>query len=347
MGAKYLGRNVDALATDGRLVIIGMQGGTQGRARPQRADAQARRRHRDHAAGPPARRRRRRSAPRSSSTSGRWSPTARSRPVVHTTLPLAEAAGRTQLMESSDHIGKILLDCCRVGGHERRPPEEQVVDRGPDGQPVGGRPRRRCRSVEATSDDDERRLTELVEQPAKVMRIGSMIRQLLEEVKAAPLDEAGPARLAGDPRDLHQGARGRPGARAGRGAGAAVAAVHEDRHADRGRAADRAGPAGRAGWRGCSTASRPRSTPSRSRPAHSSSRCGARCRPAWATRTPMRSPANRRSPGRPTSPAAAGCISSSPGGGAAGAGRTGRRGPARHPGRPAATGWSARRGRCG
>ena len=28
MGAKYLGRNVDALATDGRLVVIGMQGGT-------------------------------------------------------------------------------------------------------------------------------------------------------------------------------------------------------------------------------------------------------------------------------------------------------------------------------
>ena len=30
MGAKYLGRNVDALATDGRLVVIGMQGGTKG-----------------------------------------------------------------------------------------------------------------------------------------------------------------------------------------------------------------------------------------------------------------------------------------------------------------------------
>lgn len=30
MGAKYLGRNVEALATEGRLVIIGMQGGTRG-----------------------------------------------------------------------------------------------------------------------------------------------------------------------------------------------------------------------------------------------------------------------------------------------------------------------------
>ena len=37
---------------------------------------------------------------------------------------------------------------------------------------------------------------ELVEQPAKVMRIGSMIKQLLEEVRSAPLDETGRARLA-------------------------------------------------------------------------------------------------------------------------------------------------------
>ena len=37
---------------------------------------------------------------------------------------------------------------------------------------------------------------ELVEQPAKVMRIGAMVKQLLEEVRSAPLDEAGRARLA-------------------------------------------------------------------------------------------------------------------------------------------------------
>jgi Protein of unknown function (DUF2587) len=36
-----------------------------------------------------------------------------------------------------------------------------------------------------------------IEQPAKVMRIGSMIKQLLEEVRSAPLDEAGRVRLAG------------------------------------------------------------------------------------------------------------------------------------------------------
>ncbi|HEX5266076.1 MAG TPA: bacterial proteasome activator family protein [Acidimicrobiales bacterium] len=37
--------------------------------------------------------------------------------------------------------------------------------------------------------------TETVEQPAKVMRIGSMIKQLLDEVRNAPLDEAGRDRL--------------------------------------------------------------------------------------------------------------------------------------------------------
>ncbi|MEP6697954.1 MAG: bacterial proteasome activator family protein [Pseudonocardiales bacterium] len=36
---------------------------------------------------------------------------------------------------------------------------------------------------------------EMVGQPAKVMRIGTMVKQLLEEVRAAPLDEAGRKRL--------------------------------------------------------------------------------------------------------------------------------------------------------
>jgi len=47
--------------------------------------------------------------------------------------------------------------------------------------------------------DAPRSVTEMVEQPAKVMRIGNMIRQLLDEVKAAPLDEASRQRL----RDIH------------------------------------------------------------------------------------------------------------------------------------------------
>ena len=48
----------------------------------------------------------------------------------------------------------------------------------------------------ATTEEEERSPADLVEQPAKVMRIGSMIKQLLEEVRNAPLDEAGRARLA-------------------------------------------------------------------------------------------------------------------------------------------------------
>jgi hypothetical protein len=46
----------------------------------------------------------------------------------------------------------------------------------------------------ASSDDDEASV-ESVSSPAKVMRIGSMIKQLLEEVRAASLDEPGRDRL--------------------------------------------------------------------------------------------------------------------------------------------------------
>jgi hypothetical protein len=47
-----------------------------------------------------------------------------------------------------------------------------------------------------SGDDEEKNPADLIEQPAKVMRIGSMIKQLLEEVRNAPLDDAGRARLA-------------------------------------------------------------------------------------------------------------------------------------------------------
>ena len=77
--------------------------------------------------------------------------------------------------------------------------EQHVVVIGPDGQPVGSVPASVLAAAagQATDgdDDDERGISDLVEQPAKVMRIGSMIRQLLEEVKAAPLDEASRNRL--------------------------------------------------------------------------------------------------------------------------------------------------------
>src|SRR4051812_6658453 len=75
-------------------------------------------------------------------------------------------------------------------------PRPGYVVVGPDGHAV---PEEATGGTDAADDGDEdaRGLTDLVEQPAKVMRIGSMIRQLLEEVKAAPLDEAGRKRLAG------------------------------------------------------------------------------------------------------------------------------------------------------
>ena len=44
--------------------------------------------------------------------------------------------------------------------------------------------------------DAETNPANLIEQPAKVMRIGSMVKQLLEEVRSAPLDDAGRVRLA-------------------------------------------------------------------------------------------------------------------------------------------------------
>ncbi len=85
--------------------------------------------------------------------------------------------------------------------------EQQIVIVGPDGQPMGSVPASALAvAAQAASGDEdgdgdgERAVTDLVEQPAKVMRIGSMIRQLLEEVKAAPLDEASRNRL----KDIHQ-----------------------------------------------------------------------------------------------------------------------------------------------
>jgi hypothetical protein len=55
-------------------------------------------------------------------------------------------------------------------------------------------------AAEVQVPDNGDDITSMVEQPAKVMRIGTMIKQLLEEVRAAPLDEAGRQRL----REIHE-----------------------------------------------------------------------------------------------------------------------------------------------
>jgi putative PIG3 family NAD(P)H quinone oxidoreductase len=108
MAASYLGRNVAALAVEGRLVVIGMQGGTTGeldlgalmrkraaivattlRARPVEEKATICRAVAEHV----------------------WPLVTDGtiRPVVDTTLPLAQAAEAHRRMESGAHTGKILL----------------------------------------------------------------------------------------------------------------------------------------------------------------------------------------------------------------------------------------------
>ncbi|MHA7240870.1 bacterial proteasome activator family protein [Arthrobacter sp. TMS1-12-1] len=62
-----------------------------------------------------------------------------------------------------------------------------------DGDPVGGAP---ADTTAAPGDGRTASLADLVDEPAKVMRIGTMLKQLLEEVRSAPLDDAGRTRLA-------------------------------------------------------------------------------------------------------------------------------------------------------
>ncbi|MCW2817969.1 MAG: bacterial proteasome activator family protein [Marmoricola sp.] len=79
-------------------------------------------------------------------------------------------------------------------------PEEadHVLVIGPDGQPVAvpAHLADGADGADAEEEGGERNVAALVEQPAKVMRIGRMVQQLLEEVKSAPLDEPGRTRLA-------------------------------------------------------------------------------------------------------------------------------------------------------
>jgi hypothetical protein len=77
-------------------------------------------------------------------------------------------------------------------GTEHKQEDGSVIVVGPDGRPLG--------TVESDGTMTAEEPGNLIEQPAKVMRIGSMIKQLLEEVRAAPLDEASRGRL----REIHE-----------------------------------------------------------------------------------------------------------------------------------------------
>ena len=108
MGASYLGRNVDALATEGRLLVIGLMGGTKGeldlnqlmtkrgalistRLRPRPVEEKA--------------------AICAAVVEHVWPLVAdgKVRPVVRTSMPLAEAGRAHALMASGEASGKILL----------------------------------------------------------------------------------------------------------------------------------------------------------------------------------------------------------------------------------------------
>jgi putative PIG3 family NAD(P)H quinone oxidoreductase len=108
MGATYLARNVDVLALEGRLVIIGMQGGTRAELD---INALLRKRGAVIATSLRARPVEGKSAICAGVVEHVWPLVADGavRPIVHTTMPLAEARAAHELMESGSHTGKILL----------------------------------------------------------------------------------------------------------------------------------------------------------------------------------------------------------------------------------------------
>jgi putative PIG3 family NAD(P)H quinone oxidoreductase len=108
MGAAYLDRNLDALATEGRLVVIGMQGGSKGELDLGKL---LRKRGAVIATSLRARPVDEKSAICAAVVEHVWPLVAEGlvRPVVHGTMPLDEVAAAHALMESGDHLGKIVL----------------------------------------------------------------------------------------------------------------------------------------------------------------------------------------------------------------------------------------------
>ena len=108
MGAKYLGRNVTALATAGRLVIIGMQGGAKGEL-----DINALLRKRASVTATSLRGRpvAEKAAICCGVVENVWPLVASGaiRPIVEATMPLEEAGRAHELMEAGGHSGKFLL----------------------------------------------------------------------------------------------------------------------------------------------------------------------------------------------------------------------------------------------
>ncbi|MDO7868329.1 NAD(P)H-quinone oxidoreductase [Nocardioides jiangxiensis] len=108
MGAKYLDGNVAALATGGRLVIIGMQGGVKGELN---IAALLTKRGAVHATSLRARPTEEKALICADVVENVWPLVADGQvvPIVHATLPLEQAAEAHRLIDSGDHVGKILL----------------------------------------------------------------------------------------------------------------------------------------------------------------------------------------------------------------------------------------------
>ena len=108
IGGGYLRQNVTALAPGGRMVVIGLQGGSTGELDLGQL---LRKRATVHAATLRSRPAADKAAIVASVLAGVWPlvSSGQVRPVIETTLPLAEAAEAHRLLAASGHIGKILL----------------------------------------------------------------------------------------------------------------------------------------------------------------------------------------------------------------------------------------------
>jgi NADPH:quinone reductase-like Zn-dependent oxidoreductase len=111
MGAKYLARNVDALAKEGRLVSIGMQGGTKaeldlGMLMQKRASVSATTLRSRPATGPGSK-----AEIVAAVLHDVWPDVERGviRPIVDRRLPMSRAAEAHRVVEASEHVGKVLL----------------------------------------------------------------------------------------------------------------------------------------------------------------------------------------------------------------------------------------------
>jgi len=108
MGAKYLARNVDALAPDGRLVVIGLQGGIRAELN---LSALLTKRGSVHAISLRHRPAEQKAAIVAGVRAEVW-PAVESgaiRPVIDRVLPLREAADAHRVVDSLGHVGKVLL----------------------------------------------------------------------------------------------------------------------------------------------------------------------------------------------------------------------------------------------